>query len=770
MKSKRLGFFLFLLLLCSNSLSWAQDNQVQEKRLSPVADTFLSDSPFLTWVGTERKEERYVNFGNNGGLSVIRGKYAGAGGLLYWRGTLIRFDLLEIPPGAEILEAKLFLYHYSVWGEQISIHRMHRNWTELGATWWQPCEGCEPWWQGWSEGNYVRSPTFSQRVTQINRWFSWDVTGDVKAYLEGIQNYGWFLRSAETTGTDSTSASFYSKDSNNPILRPYLQVRFRSAPPPLTVKITSPTDGSIVNIAPLAVTGTVSDPSANILVNGVTPSISGNTFQASIDLTEGQNAITARAEDHYGQTATDSVTVTLLTKGTIAGTVTDSQSGLVLSSALVSVTDALSVPQTALTGSDGTYTISNVASGAFGGSITKEGYVTYPISGTMSPGQTVTINAALNPVYPTISNVAVSNIKTNAATITWTTDQPADSLVEYGLATTYGNSVKDTILSRNHQIILAGLSLSTTYHFRVSSANANGFSSSSGDYTFRTLGPQSPIVLNIDSPKAGASLSKSEVMVEGSVSHENGLETGVVVNGNIAVVSGNRFVANRVTLAEGQNQIVATATDVNGSTETTSVTINTTLGGHYIRVTANIESGIAPLDTILTLDTSLDPARVSVTYTGPADVEFLSTSENEYRMRLNTEGTYFVTAQGADSAGTGYSDTIAFSVLSKEVLDTLLRAKWEGMREKLGNQNLQGALTYFTEDQREFFNKVFTALYGQLPRIGQEMKDIQLIYVEDNAAKYRIRRNEFHAGQMVDITYYIYFVRDKDGLWRIYRF
>ena len=276
--------------------------------------------------------------------------------------------------------------------------------------------------------------------------------------------------------------------------------------------------------------------------------------------------------------------------------------------------------------------------------------------------------------------MAVSGITSDSATITWDTDQLADSRVDYGATTSYGNFVSDSTLTTTHGITLTGLAPSTTYHFKVTSTNTYGFSSSSGDGTFLTLVPRGPLVLSIDSPKPGANLSKSEIMVEGTVSQENGLETGVVVNGRIAVVAGNRFIANRVPLEEGQNQITAVATDVNGNTATVSVTVNVTLPGHYIRLTANIESGIAPLETILTLDTSLDPTRLSVTYTGPADVEFLSTSENEYRVRLNVEGTYFFTAEGTDSAGVSYNDTVALSVLSKEALDTLLRAKWEGMK------------------------------------------------------------------------------------------
>ena len=771
MKNRSVWVLLCLLFLSGGSLCWSQDNEVQEIRLAPVADTFVSDRSFLFRLRSDRNQERCVNCGLSGSLSVVRGRQARSGGYICWCGALIQFDLSEIPAGSEVVEAKLFLYHYNDSEEQISIHRMHKNWTELETTWWKPCEVCDPWSKGWSKGNYASNPSFSQRVTGIDQWFDWDVTEDVKAFLEGTPNYGWFLKSAETTGTDLTSASFYSKDSSTPTLRPYLQVRhFSSSLPPLTVEITSPTDNAVVNASALTVTGSVSDPTATVTVNGVTSSISGNTFQASIDLTEGQNIITAQATDQYGQTATDRVTVTLLTKGTIAGTLTDSQSGLPLLSANVTVTDVLSVVHTVLTGADGTYAIWNVASGAFSGSITKDGYASYPISGTMLPGQTFTINSALNPIFPTISNVVVNGITWDSVTITWETDQPADSRVDYGITESYGSFVSDSTLTTAHGAILAGLTPDTTYHFRVISANTYGFSSSSGDGIFLTLVPQGPLVLSIDSPKAGASLSKSEIMVKGTVSQEHGLETGVVVNGRIAVVTGNRFVANRVPLEEGQNQIIAVATDVNGNTTTASVTVDVTLPGHYIRLTANIESGIAPLETILVLDTSLDPTRVSVTYTGPGNVEYLSTTANEYRIRLTTEGTYFFTAEGTDSTGVSYSDKVALSVLSKEALDNLLRAKWEGMKQRLASQDIEGAVSYFSEEKRELYSEVFTALYQKLPVIVQEMRDIQMVYLEDNAAKYRIRREEFHAGQIVNITYDICFIRDRDGLWRVYTF
>jgi len=92
------------------------------------------------------------------------------------------------------------------------------------------------------------------------------------------------------------------------------------------------------------------------------------------------------------------------------------------------------------------------------------------------------------------------------------------------------------------------------------------------------------------------------------------------------------------------------------------------------------------------------------------------------------------------------------------------------MKQRLADRNIDAALSYFSEGTQELYRDVFTALYDRLPGILQEMQDIQLIYVEDNTAKYRIRKNEIYGGQSMAITYYIYFVIESDGLWKIHRF
>ncbi|MDH7481597.1 MAG: family 10 glycosylhydrolase [Armatimonadota bacterium] len=87
---------------------------------------------------------------------------------------------------------------------------------------------------------------------------------------------------------------------------------------------------------------------------------------------------------------------------------------------------------------------------------------------------------------PVISNVSSAAGQTSA-TITWTTDEPATSQVEYGTTQNYGSQTpEDTSLVINHSVIISGLQPATLYHYRVKSKDASGNPAVSSDYTFTT--------------------------------------------------------------------------------------------------------------------------------------------------------------------------------------------------------------------------------------------------------------------------------------------
>jgi hypothetical protein len=81
--------------------------------------------------------------------------------------------------------------------------------------------------------------------------------------------------------------------------------------PPASLAITSPANLSFVNLSPVTVIGTVSDPAAAVTVNGISSPSSSGSFAVSVPLLEGNNLLTAAARNSQGEVSTASIQVTL---------------------------------------------------------------------------------------------------------------------------------------------------------------------------------------------------------------------------------------------------------------------------------------------------------------------------------------------------------------------------------------------------------------------------------------------------------------------------
>lgn len=87
----------------------------------------------------------------------------------------------------------------------------------------------------------------------------------------------------------------------------------------------------------------------------------------------------------------------------------------------------------------------------------------------------------------TVSNIAVTNITRNSATITWTTAKLADSKVRYGLTNTFGiHSSLESEYKTSHSITLENLNPNTLYNYRALSRDITGLINQSGTLTFTT--------------------------------------------------------------------------------------------------------------------------------------------------------------------------------------------------------------------------------------------------------------------------------------------
>ncbi len=139
---------------------------------------------------------------------------------------------------------------------------------------------------------------------------------------------------------------------------------------------------------------------------------------------------------------------------------------------------------------------------ATSGTITNTGFYSAPnIGGTyivkatsvadlgVSASALVIVEGVADTTAPLISSVATSGVTANGATVSWNTNEPSDSQVEYGFSTAYGSSAPSGVqMVTAHSAALTGLSTSTLYHYRVKSQDAAGNLGVSGDDTFTTAG------------------------------------------------------------------------------------------------------------------------------------------------------------------------------------------------------------------------------------------------------------------------------------------
>jgi hypothetical protein len=127
--------------------------------------------------------------------------------------------------------------------------------------------------------------------------------------------------------------------------------------------------------------------------------------------------------------------------------------------------------------------------------------------GTVSKSLVVYVNPPLPPPVdttpPVIKDVSASSETEMGAVITWVTNEPGSSQVEYGQTTEYGLTVTSDELATAHSLTLSSLEPNTEYHYRVKSKDKADNEASSKDYSFATAAPKSAYTLELQSLEWG---------------------------------------------------------------------------------------------------------------------------------------------------------------------------------------------------------------------------------------------------------------------------
>lgn len=280
-----------------------------------------------------------------------------------------------------------------------------------------------------------------------------------------------------------------------------------------------------------------------------------------------------------------------------------------------------------------------------------------------------------------------------------------------------------------------------------------------------TVNVNQPVPFQITSPLANDLIARPDVMVRGTFTNTQGTETGITVNGVVAEIYGNQFVANHVPLEEGENTLAATATDTGGLSTTVTAIVNNGPIADYITLTETRCSGTSPLETNLMVDGTFGITNSSVSYEGPATPEFLQNETEEYGVRMTTEGIYYYTANVTHGLMT-YSDTVGVVVVNKTEIDTLLRGKWDGMRNAMTAGNVEQSVGFFTDYTQNAYRDLYNNHPEVMADLALQLSNINFIKYQNNIAEYDIRITK----DETDFSFYLLFVKDEKGLWKIRSF
>jgi hypothetical protein len=187
---------------------------------------------------------------------------------------------------------------------------------------------------------------------------------------------------------------------------------------------------------------------------------------------------------------------------------------------------------------------------------------------------------------PPVLSVIAAVPAATTATITWTSNEPADTQVEFGTTTAYGSSsTLATNLIMSHTVNLSSLTAATGYHYRVKSRDAAGNLATSADQTFTTLAApdMTAPTVSITAPAANAAVSGT-ISVTANASDNVGV-VGVQFRLDGAALGSEDTTSpyssswNTTSATNAAHALTAVARDAAGNTRTSaSVTVTVSNG------------------------------------------------------------------------------------------------------------------------------------------------------------------------------------------------
>ncbi len=354
----------------------------------------------------------------------------------------------------------------------------------------------------------------------------------------------------------------------------------------------------------------------------------------------------------------------------------------------------------------------------------------------------------------------------SAATLTLMVTSPADgAIIDADTVTvtgTFSGSSTASVTVNGVAALVTGNAFTASaipLHFGANTLTVAGTTPQGASDT-RTLTVTSTFPsIAIATPSAGAAVAGDSVLVQGTI--QAPANSGVTVNGIVAPVDAASAFSAVVPVVPGVNTLTATVTNPTRSSSSAAVSVNATGVAPAILASASPASGLAPLAVTFTLTNPTDND-ASFTFDGFGPFSLPAQAASQISLTYPA-GVYTPTIVATDTLGNTTTQTLVVESQDGAQLDALLRSMWSGMNSALIAGDRVRALGYLNDAGQVRYGPVFDALMPDFPSIIATYSAPQLGSIAQGIGEYAVGRTVHGARQI----FFVYFLRDVDGVWRI---
>jgi len=274
----------------------------------------------------------------------------------------------------------------------------------------------------------------------------------------------------------------------------------------------------------------------------------------------------------------------------------------------------------------------------------------------------------------------------------------------------------------------------------------------------------SGLQIAITEPAGEVAVPSGGLLVRGTVV-SGGAEVGITVNGVVAATRGSSFAAI-VPVAAPSVALTAVATTPSGGAASHTVTVPVAdVGEQAVLLRAHPGAGGVPLTTTFSLLSGPVPVRVELDSDGDGQTDLDGPTLEGQAFTYPSPGLYFPRIRVTDAQGGVSTATTVVEVLDRVALEGILQAKWSALRAALAAGDVAAAVSLFAGASRDAYQDQLAALagVGALPQVAADLGAITAVKVRDRAAEYEMRATQGGALH----SFYVLFVVDTDGLWRL---